>query len=170
MIWQPKVTAALLQFDMKWGLDPWGLKRSTSIQLTRSQIINVRNGDLNGKGSAIWSWLAALLYTRSLRSTTVKISWIASDTLSTKLWKNSWDATGINTDFSVALRCDSYQGGSEFSLASWSVTNDLSASRWGLHGARYRSNASGDTWFLRLFQGLGVYLEACKRLCSGNVH
>lgn len=176
---------------MKWGLDPQGLKRSTSIQLTRSQIINVRNGDLDGRGSAIWSWLAALLYTRSLCPHHA-IAWWGH------IWKshellptNSLQSFGKIAEMLLVLtqtfllhwlhvihtregqnflwQVRQWQmiwvqagGGSRRSMVNLSIAC--------LHGARYRSNVSGDTWFLRLFQGLGVYLEACQRLCGRNVH
>lgn len=98
----------------KWWLDPAGFKRRSSVTLAHSQIIVMRNGDLNRRGEATWSQLdwqycnshvCAHPSDRHSRGSTFRNGlWMVSDKMATELWKNSWDVSAINT-FSAALHC-----------------------------------------------------------------
>lgn len=122
----------------------------------------------------------------SRRSTFSNALWMVSDKMATKLWKNTWDVTAINTDFSAALHCDPCQGGVRLFFSARSmVTSDPSASRWGPVGGGERgpdgkflshlcvqwgvvASVSGDTQISWHVQRFSVYFETCRRLCRGE--
>lgn len=118
--------------------------------------------------------------------------WMVSDKVATKLWKNSWDVTAINTFLlhCIVVRTGERQAPFFFSARSM-VTSDLSASRWGggcgggegADGKFQRvpslrtdggggggSNVSGGTQISWPFQRFSVYFETCQRLYRENVH
>lgn len=150
----------------------------------------MRNGVLNGRGEATWCQLDSQYFhtvRHSRGSTFSNALWMVSDKMATKLWKNSWDVTAINTDFSAMLHCDPVPGRCQaffFSLQDrWQQVIWVQAGGGAVGGGEGASwqipvpplrpvgvvvNVSGDTQISWHVQRFSVYFETCHRLCRGE--
>lgn len=192
------MTEALLKFAVNWWLDPQGLKRSTSIQLSHSQITNMRNGDLNGRGSAIWSWLDQHRFNKHIhvhhhnhhsvvRGTFEDVMNGFRQNVRKALEKIAGmllllTQTFLSRCFVIHAReGHTFLGQDRQWQVIW-VQAGGGGGGWGgqggvrqipalsaYTGGGFGSNVSGDTQVLRHYQR-SVYFEACQRLYRGNVH